>query len=312
MVNYVRDTKDLLDTAKEVSEWFKGDKHESLHVDCKRNIGTHTINIEVEHHFVDWVLKLIKHEKRFDLNDVYNVKVYSLKPRFEIVDDAVYNEGDCIVLDFNKVINLDLVKIDIEYRMDNDFLKSLVRSRSTPEPLDDAQKFHLSAQLRDPDLLVKNFKSVDLDEYPVTAGVQLQNKIDSEIAPYLSKLSQIEQELITCPNPRDTKKLANLKQEQTRLQRKIKDKKLQDRLEVIAKFLDPSQFLRYVRMEDSNDFRLHKCEWNELFQALDLTPLPQKMNVISRTDLSIKKPAKSGSLLYEESKFSTDIRGIFN
>lgn len=40
--------------------------------------------------------------------------------------------------------------------------------------------------------------------------------------------------------------------------------------------------------------------------------LPTKMNVVTRTDLTLKRPATSGEMIYEASKVSEGIRTIFD
>lgn len=311
-MEFVKDTRELLDVSREVSSWLKGDKYESLRVDCRNNIGTHTITVEVGNHFLKWVRKLGNQSKVFDVSKVYDIKVYSLKPSPGRVYDAVLRDGNSIIFDLNKTTDLDTFRMDIEYYMNSDFLDGLVRSRSTPEPLEDAQKFHLSAQLKDPESLTRSFTNLDIEEYPVTVNVQLQEDINLNVSPHITQLSQVEAAILAEENPHNVKRVARLQKEKIRLRKIVGKDDFQKRVEDISSFLQPSKFLRYIRMEKTKGFRLNNCEWGDMFEAFGSMSLPQKMNVISRTDLSIKKPATSGTMFYDESKFSCDVHNLFD
>ena len=71
--------------------------------------------------------------------------------------------------------------LEISYRMDNEWLRRIVRSRTSPEPLEDALKYHLSAQLKDPSSLVSGFSEFQIEEYPVSARVHIQQDITCEV-----------------------------------------------------------------------------------------------------------------------------------
>ena len=77
-------------------------------------------------------------------------------------------------------------------------------------------------------------------------------------------------------------------------------------------FLKPQKFISYIINDPISDFRLHDCKWGEiLFRALGMVTLPKAMNVTSRTDLTLNKPAASGSMTYESGKFSKEIKKFF-
>jgi hypothetical protein len=62
---------------------------------------------------------------------------------------------------------------------------------------------------------------------------------------------------------------------------------LLEKIRELAIFLTPSNFLNYIDVLE--DFRLHTCEEAEFFKALGMLSLPKTMDVISRTDLNLKK-----------------------
>jgi hypothetical protein len=76
-------------------------------------------------------------------------------------------------------------------------------------------------------------------------------------------------------------------------------------------FLEPKHFLHYIDRSQANDFRIHNCEWGDIFQALNLVPLPEKMRIINRTNLSVDKPAKHGTIIYKSQEFSKEFETQF-
>ena len=58
---------------------------------------------------------------------VYEIKVYSLKPLYYRVYNAVYMENNLLVLDLSKLDAIESFRIDIIYNMNQNFLEGLVR-----------------------------------------------------------------------------------------------------------------------------------------------------------------------------------------
>lgn len=307
----LKDTKQLLELAIELSSWLKGEKYDSLEINCMNNIGTYSTTINTESVFSKWAQKNFPGVKKFNSAEVYDVKAYSLKPSPGRIRDAVTREDNLILLNLNKLLEYNSVRIEVDYKMDEDFLDGLVRKRSSPEPLQDATKYHLSAQLRDPDSLISGFSDLEIEEFPVTTDVHLQNCINTNIAPYLKDLAKIETQMLAEEDPHSVSKIMKLQKEKVRLRKKGTNQDVMDKLNEVSMFLQPSKFLNFVKMDYSVDFRLHQCEWGNLFRALGLIHLPEKIGVMSRTDLNIDKPASSGILLYESNKFSEELRGLF-
>lgn len=312
----ISNIKDLLEVAKELSTWIKGDKYDSLRIDCMNHIGIYSTTVNVESKLSKWVGKLGKTTTKFNCEDVYFVKVYGLKPIPQKIDEAVYTCNNEIILDLNKILDLDSFRLEVAYKMDEDWLGGLIRSRSSPEPLQDAWKYHLSAQLKDPPSLIEGFSEVEVEEYPVTANVQLQEDINMNIPKFVKRMSGIEKEILSDYNPRHgievMHKLRQLQREKASLKKRLGEKDLMEKLNEVSLFLRPSKFINYIRMDSQRDFHLHCCEWGaDLFRALEMVALPTKMKVITRTDLTLKRPATSGEMIYESSKFSEGIQSIF-
>ena len=312
----ISDANDLLRLAKEMSTWIKGDKFDSLRIDCMNNIGIYSTTINVESKLSKWVERLGKTTRKFSPDDVYFVKVYGLKPIPQRIEEAVYMHNNEINLDLNKVLGLDSFRLEVGYRMNEEWLDGLIRSRSSPEPLQDNLKYHLSAQLKDPNSLVDGFSEFEVEEFPVTANVQIQENINMNIPSYVKHLSGIEAEILSDYDPRHgimvMQKVKQLQKKKAGLKKKLGKKDLLEKLNEVTLFLRPTKFMNYIKMDSQNDFYLHNCEWGaDLFRTLGMMAFPTKMKVITRTDLTLKNPATSGEMIYESRKFSEKIRDIF-
>ena len=309
----IQDTKDLLEIVGKLSKAIVGEKSDSLRFECMNSLGIYSTTINVESGFSRWVRKMGSSNPKFSLDQVYSVKVYGIKPVPRRIDTAVRTESDQIILDLRKVLDEDVVRVEVAYKMDEDWLEGLVRARSSPEPLQDKQKWNLSAQLKDSSSLISGFSEMEIEEYPVTARVHIKEQINTNIPSYMKQMAEIEAEIQADYDPRHAVKVIGLQKRKAQLKSKFGKKDLITKLNEMSTFLRPSKFTNYVQMATDQDFKLHGCEWGtEIFRALGMMPLPSKMNIISRTDLSLQKPATSGVMIYESGKFESDIKKLFS
>jgi len=308
----IQDTRDLLEIVGEFSKAIKGEKTDSLRIECMNGLGIYSTTINVESGFSKWVNKAISPNQKFDQQQVYSVKAYGIKPLPRKIDDAVKIEGNQIILDLRKVLNEELIRIEIAYKMDDEWLEGIVRARSSPEPLQDAQKWNLSAQLKDPQALIGGFSEIDIEEFPVSARVHIKEQINTNLPSFMKKMAKVEAKILADYDPRHATKIIGLQKEKAQIQKRMGKTDLMTKLNEISTFLRPTKFTNYVNMSSSHDFRLHCCEWgSEIFRALGMMPLPSKMNIISRTDLSLQKPATSGVMVYESGRFEKDLKQVF-
>lgn len=80
--------------------------------------------------------------------------------------------------------------------MDEDFLNSLVKWRSSPEPLVDKMRYKLSAQLRNPEALITRFTEVEIRKFPITTAIHIKERIDAGIPEYVKRLFKIESKIM--------------------------------------------------------------------------------------------------------------------
>lgn len=308
----LRDVSELLTIAKELSSWVKGDKKESLRLDCMHNLGVYTSTINVNSQFAKWVNKVGSHTKEFSADQVYDIKVYALQPDQTRLDSAVSREQNRLTLDLTRALDRDMIRLEIHYFMDPEWLKGLVHHRSSPEPLRNATKYHLSAQLTDPSSLELGFSEVEVEDYPVSARVHIQEDIDTAlpVLPLIRRIRKIEAEMLSDYDPRHGIKIMALQRERSSLHNKISRLDPSETLRELLLLLRPTKFVSYLSPSDE-DFRLHDCRWgSELLEMPGSMSMPKAIEVCSRTDLSLNSPTAKGSLTYDSGRFSTDVEAI--
>lgn len=307
----LKDSRELLTIAKELSAWIKGEKEDALRLECMNKLGIYTTTIRVESRFSKWARKIGPRPREFSTEEVYDVRMYALKPVPQRIRGAVQHDRDSIFVDLTKGLDHDMFRLEVCYRMEEEWLRGLVHRRSSPEPLKDTMRYHLSAQLTDPWSLGKGFREVDVEEFPVTARVQIQEDINTAlpILKTLRRMREIEGELLSDYDPHHATRIIGLQKERYRLKKKLMREDPQSVLRELLLLIRPTNFLSYLGTEQ--DFRLHQCDWGqELFEALGAVSLPKSMEVTTRTDLDLDKPTSKGILIFESGRFSTDIGTI--
>ena len=81
----LKDARDLLDAAREVSRWLRGEKTDSLRLDCMHSLGVYSTTSIIKSSFSKWVRKLGPRSKEFSTDEVYDVRFYALKPRQRVI-----------------------------------------------------------------------------------------------------------------------------------------------------------------------------------------------------------------------------------
>ena len=307
--------RELLEMGKELSSWIKGEKFESLRVVCKEgeHLGIYTATVYTgilpKYHTKFGLVK------RFDPQVVQEIKLYGLKPLTKRIYDVVEYKPDEIILNLKKVaeLNLESFRLEVSYRMDDASLRGLVRDRSSPEPLEDKKLYHLSAQLKDPNSLIAGFSECEIEDYPVSVDVYIQEDINTNIPHYIKEMSEIEAEILEEYDPYKATKIMRLQKKRAGLKRRLGKENLKRKLEELSLFLRPTKFKNdYIGTELKKDFIIDSCKWGaDIFRVLGLMMLPQSMKLITKTNLNLNKSAASGTLIYKSGKFSEDIQNLF-
>lgn len=307
----IQDIKTLLDIAKDVSSKISGEKMDSLQIECMNYLGKYVTTITADNAFAKFIRTNGK--LNFPYDTVYNAKVYAIKPIPTGIPDAVIRQSDKLTIDLTKCKDCEIVRVEVDYRMNKECIQGLIHCRSSPEPLADSMRYHLSALLVDPLSLVRGFSEVDIEEFPVTASVNIQENLDTTypILGTIRKLKEIENKILSINNPHKGVEVIALQKDRAKLIRKIQREAPDKIMKEIIGILGPSKFLKYLKV-DERDFRIHNCEWSgvDTLMSMSSFTIPRHIEVTTRTDLSLKKPASKGQLMYDSSKFEKDIADV--
>jgi hypothetical protein len=311
MLKMLPDLQALLDIAKTGMDWIKYEHTHSLRVDCLNHTGIHTTSIYATN-MVQKLSRGIQEKKKYRTTDISNIKVYSHSPFPKCVPGAVYESGENeITLDLSKVgTDTDLISIEETYNMEGRWFDGLIYTRSSPEDLEEETRWTLSAQLIDTDILSKGFSEIDISDFPVTASIFIQENINTNLPSYLKQISEIDKQILSITNPRETHRIQFLINQKNILMRKAKAGTLQEKLQNLMSFLQPKRFKDYIHMDSSKDFRDPRCVWGGMFSAYEAISLPTHIDVITRTDLNYNKPASHGVMTYDSNKFADKVRKI--
>lgn len=124
----LKTTKELLELAIDCSNWLKGEKYDSLLINCMNKIGTYSTTINTESVISKWTQKNFLKIKHFNLDDVYDVKAYSIKPYPNKIRNAVTRDENVITLNLNSLMEYDSIRIEVDYKMDEDFGSVLINN----------------------------------------------------------------------------------------------------------------------------------------------------------------------------------------
>ncbi|WP_135609679.1 hypothetical protein [Methanococcoides sp. AM1] len=307
----IKDLNSLAHISEKVSNKMNVEKKNSLRLECMNGFGIHTTHMKVDGRFSKWMNGLTNGTLELPKSKVYDIKTTGFSPFPEVIKDNVYEKEDRCIIDLKPALKFDLFSVEISYRMDDSFLKSLVNTRSSPEPLTDKVKYELSAQLKNPEGLRMAFSEIDIEEFPMTARVHVADRINTNVPDYVKEMVKLESEILNDRNPHSWVKEKQLKHRKVQLQRKLGKGDLLDKVQDLSSLLTPNNFMNYVQIMD--DFKLSECErGSEFFRALGSCQLPKFMNVVSRTDLSLEKPASRGTMTYDSKKFGEEIINLFD
>ncbi len=307
----IPDLEALLNIAKTSMDWIKYEHKHSLRVDCLNHTGIHTTSIYATNR-VQKLNRGIQEKKKYNTSGVLNVKVYSHSPFPKCVPEAVYKSSENeITVDLSKVdTNTDLISIEETYNMEGRWFDGLIYARASPEDLEEETRWTLSAQLIDTEILSKGFSEVDISDFPVTANIFIQEHISTNLPSYLRQISEIDKQILSITNPRETHKMQVLINQKNMLMRRAKAGTVQEKLQNLFLFLQPNRFKDYIHMDSRNDFKRPRCVWGGMFSAYEAISLPTHIDVITRTDLNYDKPASHGLMTYDSNKFADKVRKI--
>lgn len=202
----------------------------------------------------------------------------------------------------------EIISLNVSYAIgDISLVEDLVERTWTHDPGGaEKNEYWIHAQLKHPKVLDSKFGRFDIREVDVTVDVAVHNELRTSIpSPFVRRL-KIFFDLLSETDPRQQfrviPQLRSLAREKTAGQ----EFKILKNLEGL--FL-PRTFSKFVDV--IKDFRYSTCYKGKEFYDLPIEIIPKKMEIVSRTDLSLEKFASEGILTYKRDALMEAIKAIF-
>lgn len=223
---------------------------------------------------------------------------------------AIYDDGRVVYALLPELLppDADLISITVGYSInDISLLDDLVDKEVAHEPSGSLRnEYWMSAQLKHPRALTEKFGRFDLKDVDVTVDVGVHNELNAIPSAFVQRLKTFFQ-VMEEKDPRQQFKAI------PRLRRLAKQgtagREFKILVDLESLFL-PGTFSKYVDV--FRDFRYSTCYKGREFFELPVQIIPKKMNIISRADLTLEKPAAEGTLVYKNSQFEAAIKGVMS
>jgi len=249
-----------------------------------------------------------KGHKKF-LIPVKNITLVALPMLTDITEKAIKILPDKGFIINYKSLQPDMLYIlKIQSEIENPkLLDIIIDARSKlDDPNREVRRYWMHAQLKFLSALEKYFSSFKIEdwEFKVDVGVYEDIKIS------LPKEFERELEVILeWVKEKDRERKQKLSWAHLRI---IKGRKRKDILKILKdlqRIFLPSNFRRFIDVK--KDFRYHDCIRGVDYYNFPFPTWPRFMTVISRTDLTLEKPAAVGLLEFKRSEFRKNVENIF-
>ena len=227
----------------------------------------------------------------------------------EAIKEVRYPDGQVSHVLFPKLLpqDCDLMSVTTTYQInDPSLVDDLVDRNEGHEPGGpNKNEYWLSAQLKNPKILRNNFGRFDMRSVDVTVDVGVHNELNTTIPPeFISRLKTFFA-IMAERDPRRqfmaVPKLRQLARETTA------GREFKILIDLEALFM-PGSFEKFVDVQ--KDFRYSECYKGKECFEMPIEIIPKKMNVISRTDLTLEKPTADGILVYKNNLFVDAIKNV--
>lgn len=204
----------------------------------------------------------------------------------------------------------DLISLTTSYQIDDpSLLDDLVDREKGHEPSGaERNEYWMHAQLKHPKVLHDfGFGRFDLNDVDVTVDVGVHNELKATLPPaFISRLKTFFSVMAERDPRRQHLALPKLRQ---LAKEKTAGREFKILVDLEGLFM-PGTFSKYV--EVFKDFRYSDCYKGKECYELPIEIIPKKVNVISRADLTLEKPAAQGTLIYKNNLLIEAIRDIIS
>ncbi|WNZ29986.1 MAG: hypothetical protein IAX21_03770 [Candidatus Bathyarchaeota archaeon] len=307
-------SKNIFGVAEQIKKvWEKIPKTKILNQEnsiiVPENLIEYSMFIKIPSNF-----RSIRKKIKIDNPDVTKISVSALHPLpmtlRGIVTECVTEDGRTIhaITPSELPKDCDLISVTVCYKIKQTLLDDLVDRKTAHEPSgSEMNEYWMSAKLKHPKALTEhaNFKRFDLNDVDVTVDVGVHNELKNSIP---NSFIRRMKEFFTIMEETDPRrqwlaipKLRQLAKSETA------GREFNLVVDLESLFF-PEEFAKYIDV--TKDFKYSSCYKGKEAYELPMPIIPKKMNVISRTNLTLEKPAAEGILVYKNKKFIDAIKQI--
>jgi len=294
-------SKRMLNLNKEINDTFNI-LNEDITIICPENIQKCSTIFENN----SSILK--KRKKKIKGGKVRRATIRAIRSSGNY-NDAINYLSDGFEINLKKLPPDDIYILDVDYFIDDpNFLDSFIsKHKSNDIPFKDykddgIREYWMHAELKHPKILREKYGKFDFQDVDFKVDVGIQQDVSTEINPKFRKeINQLCQ-LIGENNPR-----AMFKRGSAYINsKKFRTTNTNDILADLQELFTSTFFEDFVEVSD--DFNYFDCERGVNYHDdLPIPTWPKTMEVISRTDITLKTPAASGKLIYKRNKFIDEI-----
>lgn len=242
---------------------------------------------------------------------VRNVELKSMIPPRPIYDAVrMLPDGFEIVYKYLPP-NVDKYLLEVEYEIeDHNFVRSLVNTEKAREQsTDNAREYWMAAQLKClKPLEDEKYYGINIKDLDVIVNVATHQDVKTNIPGSFKREVKIAVEWMKSRNREEKHRLSmkHIGMKSTRPSQKDIFTVLGD----LQKVFLSRKFKRFIDV--GQDFRYHDCIRGREFYDAPFPTWPKNMDIISRVNLSLEKPAAEGTLTYKHENFKEEIERIFS
>jgi hypothetical protein len=257
-------------------------------------------------------LRTIRNKIEIIAPQITRISTSSLSPVPRSIHGAIKKNSDGTGFDFYPKLlpsDAEIISLSLTYELQNySLIEDLVHTANTREASGPEQnEYWMHAQLKHPKILATNFGRFDLRDVAVTVDVAIHNELKVSIPGSFIKRLKIFFDLLNERNPREQFRVLPALRKLSKSDTAGRELDIFKDLE--AMFI-PTEFSRFLDVV--NDFRYSTCYRGRESFDIPMERIPKKMEVISRADLTLEKPASEGTLIYKKSTFTDALKQIFS
>jgi len=257
---------------------------------------------------------LLGGKKSFPFPSVRKVTVNSIIPLKDVTSRCIHllPQGG-FELHYRNLENNVPYLLKVEFDIENPrFIDNLVYRKVQEDTLQEYRRYWMQAQLRFIDTLDKMFSEVRFEELNFDVRVSTHEDIRTAVPASFKKELEV---VVKWMSETDRERKSRLSMEHLRLlraRRGGKTKHGKSMLELLQELQDiflPKTFRTFLKVE--RDFYYHDCLRGADYYAAPFPTWPKFMTVITRTNLSLNKPAAEGILDFNYHDFKSKIEDLF-